>query len=68
MTLLHPGALSSATACFLEVLQGVVLYQLPLVGYTLRDVGPNPPFKGRQVHKPLSIQRLLVPLNLHNDL
>ena len=31
----------------LEVLQGVALYRLPVIIYTPRDVGTNPPFKGR---------------------
>ena len=51
----------------LEVLQDVVLYRPPLVRYTPRDVGPDQPFKGRWVHRPLNIQRLPVPLDLPYD-
>ena len=50
-----------------KVLQGVVLYRPPFLRHPFGNVGPDQPLEGRQVHWPLGVQRLPIPLDLAND-
>ena len=50
-----------------KVLQVVVLHRPPFLRHPSGDVGPDQPLEGPQVHRPLRVLRLLVPLDLAND-
>ena len=46
-----------------KVLQGVVLHRPPFLRHPPGNVGPDQPLEGRQVHWPLGVQRLPIPLD-----